>query len=87
MDAPMTRLLQSPRAFLIVLAICDCCALIGVLVYRSLCCSIHTEDGEQPMADSRHISLDEIVRHFAESEDPRSASICSIRWSAWSSSR
>jgi predicted transposase YbfD/YdcC len=28
--------------------------------------------GEQPMADSRHISLDEVVGHFAELEDPRS---------------
>jgi hypothetical protein len=28
--------------------------------------------GEQPMADSGHVYLDEIVPHFAELEDPRS---------------
>jgi predicted transposase YbfD/YdcC len=28
--------------------------------------------GEQPMADSRHVYLDEVVLHFAELEDPRS---------------
>jgi predicted transposase YbfD/YdcC len=28
--------------------------------------------GEQPMADSRHVSLDEVVLHFAKLEDPRS---------------
>jgi predicted transposase YbfD/YdcC len=28
--------------------------------------------GEEPMADSRHVSLDEVVLHFAELEDPRS---------------
>ncbi len=62
-----------PGAFLTVFAICDFCALIGLLVYRSLCCSIHTADGEQPMADSRHFSWDEAVLHFAESEDPCSS--------------
>src|SRR5260370_8439679 len=28
--------------------------------------------GEQPMADSRHVSLDEVVMDFAKLEDPRS---------------
>ena len=29
--------------------------------------------GEQQMADSRHVFLDEVVLHFAELEDPRSS--------------
>ena len=73
MDAPMTWLLQSPRAFLTVFAVCDFCALIGLMLFRSLCSSIDTEDVDQPMADSRHISLDGVVPHLAESDDPRSS--------------
>ena len=48
-------------------------ALLTVCLYTILCvATFTTAHGEQPMADSRHISLDEVVLHFAELEDPRS---------------
>jgi predicted transposase YbfD/YdcC len=45
----------------------------SVYWYTVLCvATFSAAHGEQSMADSRHVSLDEVVLHFSELEDPRS---------------